>query len=201
MQEVTRPEETTLRKALKVLPTDIEDSSNSVILGIHKLYSAVNTPVYATAKSACFDVFIYLGNEIQKVDCYNRLLMKSSKRVVLVPEIGKRGVHIEPGECLYIPTGIIFDIPLGYKLNFYPRSGKATQKHLKLGNCVGIIDEDYVEQTFITVFNDSMKRQVVAHDDKLAQCEIVPVFRTDFKILVSPPSRKTNRVGGFGHTG
>jgi len=175
---------------------------NKVIVGIHKLYEDVETPRYYTQKSACFDLPAYLGKEIVCVDIYNRMLMHLIKTVAPMKERdGERGFSIEPGESAFVPTGLIFDIPENFKLTLYPRSGSAGKKHLKLSNCVGIVDEDFTKPTMLLIFNDSEQRQIICHGDRLAQAEIVPVYKALFEISDEPIAQKTDREGGFGHTG
>lgn len=142
------------------------------------------------------------GPDIVCVDAYNRILMHLVRSVGPLPERDYvKGINIEPGECIFIPTGLIFDIPSGFKLNLSPRSGISGKKHLRLANCVGIIDEDYVKPTMVLLYNDSESRQSVAHGDRIAQAEIVPVYRASFFDLDSPPDAKSDRSGGMGHTG
>lgn len=114
---------------------------------------------------------------------------------------GLRGFSIDPGETAFVPTGLIFDIPEDFKLAIYPRSGSSGKKHLRLGNCVAVIDEDYTSETMIILFNNSETRQSICHGDRLAQAEIVPVFRANFNILENKIAQKTDRTGGLGHTG
>lgn len=172
------------------------------VLGIYPLYENVKYPKYATQRSACFDLSAYLGPEIICVDTYNRILMHTKRSIGPLPSRnGTRGFYIDPGECAFIPTGMIFDIPEGYKIMLYPRSGIAGKSHMKLGNSPAVIDEDYVEQTMILYFNDSQMRQDVAHGDRIAQAEIVPVYQAQFYTATEKPARKTDRSGGMGHTG
>lgn len=172
------------------------------MFGIHKLYPDVETPKYYTQKSACFDLPAYLGKEIVCIDVYNRMLMHLIKTVAPMKERdGERGFSIEPGESAFVPTGLVFDIPENFKLALYPRSGTSGKKHLKLSNCVGIIDEDFTKPSMVLIFNDSEQRQVICHGDRLVQAEIVPVYKALFEICDEPIAQKTDREGGFGHTG
>lgn len=181
---------------------DFEESQSATAnLQIFLLHSDVEVPSYATSGSACFDICAYLGNDIEKVSSYNSLLIHTKKRVFYSSEINSRAVYIEPKECLYIPTGFILDIPERYKVVIYPRSGASSQRHLKLANCVAIIDSDFVNEVMLLMQNQSDKRLIIGHGSKLAQGEIVPVTRALFEILDVPPERKTERNGGFGHTG
>jgi dUTP pyrophosphatase len=162
----------------------------------------VETPKYATQNSACFDLTAFLGPDIIYVDSYNRLLLHALRSISKLPERdGARGINLEPGESAIIPTGLIFDIPPGYKIAVYPRSGLSVKKHIKLSNCVAVIDEDYVHQTMILIFNDSQVRQSICHGDRLAQGELVPVVHALLEEVFDEFDQKTDRAGGMGHTG
>lgn len=143
-----------------------------------------------------------MGKEVVCVDVYNRMLIHLIKTIGQMKEKDSvRGFSIEPGESAFVPTGLIFDIPSGFKMNLVSRSGTSGKKHLKLSNSLGIIDEDFTHQLMILIFNDSEQRQIICHGDRLAQAEIVPVYRAIFEYQDSPVDQKTDRNGGFGHTG
>ena len=166
------------------------------------MYPDVPLPKYHTGLSACFDIPVYLGKDIVCVDTYNRSLMHLVKTVASMHDKdGERGFNLEPGESAFVPTGLIFDIPPNFKLAIYPRSGSSGKKHIKLSNCIGIIDEDFTHQLLLIIFNDSEQKQVICHGDRLAQAEIVPVYRAIFEELEMAVEQKTDRNGGFGHTG
>lgn len=178
------------------------EKSNVVDLGIYKLYNGVELPEYATYRSGCFDVKVYLGSEIESVKVVDRLLNQYQRKPVsIVDRDNVTGVIIYPDEVIMIPTGLVFDIPDNYKLLFYPRSGTSINRHIVLSNAVGYIDEDYVLQTYLLMKNTSEVRQYILHGERLAQCEIVPVHRANFVELENPPTQKTNRDGGVGSTG
>ena len=175
---------------------------NEIIVGIYKMFDDVETPKYQTQKSACFDIPTYLGKEIVVIDVYNRMLMHLIKSVSPMKERdGVRGFSIEPGESAFVPTGLVFDIPENFKIAFYPRSGTSGKKHLKLSNSVAVIDEDFTTQSMLIIFNDSDQRQIICHGDRLAQAEVVPVYRAMFEIIEKEVEQKTDRVGGMGSTG
>lgn len=175
--------------------------SNEIEVGIYKIYPSVNYPKYSTKNSACFDVSAFIGEEINFVEVFTSTLLSIQRPIRKIPEKEwKRGINLEPGESAFIPTGIIFDIPEGYKILFYPRSGLAGKFHLKLSNCVGVIDSDYINETMILLKNDSNCRQTIADGERLMQGEIVPILQTKF-YNCEKPLKKSNRNGGMGSTG
>ena len=102
---------------------------------------------------------------------------------------------------MLIPTGLVFDIPTGYCLEVYPRSGTSFKLGLGLSNSVGMIDSDYTEELFVSIINHSNVTQVVSHGERIAQAKLVPLVPTEIKEVKSKPKQKTSRTGGFGSTG
>ena len=68
-------------------------------------------------------------------------------------------------------------------------------------NGVGIIDSDYVEESYILLHNVSDSLVVIANGERLAQCVLEPVLQYDIEEVSEPPSQKTDRDGGIGSTG
>ena len=100
-----------------------------------------------------------------------------------------------------IPTGLIFDIPENHSVRVYPRSGLSSKRGLNLINCVGIIDEDYVEEVFVPVYNNSQEKLRIFNGDRIAQAVLVFNQRAIINYTNERPSRKSDRDGGFGSTG
>jgi len=163
-------------------------------IGAYKVYAEANWPTMATGNSACFDVSACLING-ELVNCATSYNEQTGRTIV----DGKFTMF--SGERALIPTGLIFDIPLGYSLRIHPRSGLSYKKGVSLSNCVGVIDSDYVDQTYVSLINHSDVTFVVEHGDRIAQLELVKIELMIFTDLKQPPEVKTNRVGGFGSTG
>ena len=108
-------------------------------LGIFCLHDDVEIPSLATRKSACFDLKAYLKSHT-KVLAYNQF---NHKKEVLIKN---NCLLMLPSWRYLIPTGIIFDIPVGCYIKVHPRSGNALKKGLITANNAGIIDEDYIEE-------------------------------------------------------
>ena len=111
------------------------------------------------------------------------------------------GFALPLGARALIPTGMIFDIPSGWAVHIYSRSGIALKQGLMLANSVGIIDSDYVAPVFVMVFNPSDRRNININDgDRICQGQMVKLPKY---VLVEgeKPAQKTDRDGGFGSTG
>lgn len=135
-------------------------------------------PTYATSGSACFDIYAVLDEP----------------------------VSVCVGEPVIIPTGLKFDIPVGYALMIYSRSGHGFNNDVRLSNCVGVIDSDYVDEVMVKLTQDvdgydKEDAFWVNHGDRIAQGMLIPVEQVTFKQVSEPPQQKTDRQGGFGSTG
>jgi dUTPase len=72
---------------------------------------------------------------------------------------------------------------------------------LSLVNCEGVIDSDYVEETFLLMVNHSHVKAVIEPGTRLAQAELIPYIKVVLENAESKPSQKTDRAGGMGSTG
>lgn len=100
-----------------------------------------------------------------------------------------------------MPTGLIFDIPEGYSIRLHPRSGNALKIGLVLANAEGIVDEDYVEPTYVLMTNMSTVSLRIDHGMRIAQGEVVYDQRFEIVETETKPNQKSDRDGGFGSTG
>ena len=166
-------------------------------LRYYKLYSEVKDPIRATEGSSCFDLYSFL-QEDQSVKVYLNNFEKVDKKDRIVQN-GR--VQVNPHERVLIPTGLIFDIPRGYSVRLYPRSGLALKQGLTLANNVGIIDWDYVEPVFAMIVNISGDVKYVNNNERICQGELFKDQPCVLKEVNERPETKTEREGGFGSTG
>lgn len=170
------------------------------MLKIYKLYPEVKTPKRATEQAACFDLHAFLGQPLFEVKgfCVNN---KECVSNIFDNMDGNRYIGIDPGQRLLIPTGIIFDIPLGYSVRIHARSGISFKRGLVIANAQGIIDSDYIEETKIMLHNISSEKLQIYDDDRIAQAELAKCESYDILEVTTKPEQKTSRNGGFGSTG
>ena len=107
---------------------------------------------------------------------------------------------LAPGESVLIPSGIKVQVPRGYALIAFNKSGVAVKQGLSVGACV--VDEDYEGEVHLHMINTSSKEQVIATGQKLVQFVLIPVSYFDVEVVDEIQSRNTERgAGGFGSTG
>jgi len=107
---------------------------------------------------------------------------------------------LKPGESVLIPSGIRVQVPRGYALIAFNKSGVAVKQGLSVGACC--VDEDYTGEVHLHMINTSNKDQVIATGQKLVQFILIPVSYMDVEEVEVLPERNTERgTGGFGSTG
>jgi len=131
-------------------------------------------PTYATQGSACFDLYVPDGHTY----------------------------ILRYGEPVVVPVGLKFDIPEGYVLLIYSRSGHGFKNDIRLSNCVGVIDSDYTDEVMVKLVKDIGNYSYeINPGDRIAQAMLMPVQQVELVQIDKPPAPKGNRTGGFGSTG
>lgn len=168
-------------------------------VGVYKLRNSAKLPAYATEGSAAADVYCDLAGYP-----HINIFFENGVKMIRGVERDSNGVEfmlLPPNHRAQVPTNLKFDIPPGYKLLVYPRSGLSLNRGLNLANAIGLIDVDYVDQLYILLTNTTNTTQVIRSGERIAQIEIVPYIQASFVETDSDISQKTSRAGGLGHTG
>ena len=109
-------------------------------------------------------------------------------------------VTIEPGETVWIPTGIALEVPKGCAGLVYARSSMGVKRGLAPANKVGVIDSDYRGEIRVVLLNHGKQTQTVEHGERVAQFLITPVV-TPAYMEVESLSDTDRGAGGLGSTG
>lgn len=150
-------------------------------LKIKKLHPDAQIPKYATKGAACFDLHALIDPE----------------------DDGGKGIpmHWADSTCIF-RTGLSFEIPEGFVMMIYSRSGHGFKHGARLSNCVGVIDSDYRGEVQVKLHKDIVQADslVVKNGDRIAQAMIIPATQVEFDEFAELTS--TDRgTGGFGSTG
>jgi dUTP pyrophosphatase len=111
---------------------------------------------------------------------------------------------IKPNEFKVVPTGLFFDLPIGFEMQIRPRSGLAAKHGITVLNSPGTIDSDYTGEIKVILINHGDKIFEVAKGDRIAQAVIASVTAKNIIALnkVNEITKETDRgIGGFGSTG
>ena len=162
-------------------------------LKIKRSSNSVKMPEQATVGSACWDLHAHLLDE-QGITAYSEMLANPFKTF---PKEGSlQLLHLSR---YLIPTGLSFEIPTGYVVKIYPRSGLSIKKGINLTNGVAVIDSDYRGEVMILLVNLG-PRTYIHHGDRIAQMELCPVEYFDLEEVASLSSTERGE-GGMGSTG
>ena len=107
---------------------------------------------------------------------------------------------IAPGETKLIPTGLAFEIPVGYAGFMHARSGLASKRGLAPANKVGVIDADYRGEVMVALHNHGCEPQSIEEGERISQLVIAPYLTAEF-ILSDELDSTARGEGGFGSTG
>lgn len=146
------------------------ETTNTLRVNVLRLLPSAQIPAYATAGAACFDLS------------------------------AAAGCIVQPGQAQTIRTGLAVELPDGFVMRIYARSGMATKHGMRPANCVGIVDADYRGEVLVRLHNDGERAIVIHMGDRIAQAEVAPVLRADFA-EVDVLSETGRGAGGFGSTG
>src|SRR5574337_1122648 len=145
-------------------------------LKIKKLHPDAIIPQYQTEGAACFDLHAIIPERVPRV------ILSSS------PETFR--------------TGLAFEVPDGWALLIYSRSGHCFGHDTRLANCVGVIDADYRGEVQVRLTRDSSPsgNARVVHGDRIAQVMLIQAPRVAL-VEVDELFETVRRAGGFGSTG
>lgn len=154
-----------------------------MLINIKKLHPDAKTPVYATAGAACFD--------LHALDVDGSYIL---------------GSNVHQGSPIVCRTGLAFEIPPGWVMLIFSRSGHGFNNDTRLANCVGVIDSDYRGEVRVKLTSDDFSEDdrklplFVKPGDRIAQAMLERAERVTFNVVeaLSPTERGE---GGFGSTG
>lgn len=156
-----------LQKSFDITLEVAENPRKKIKVGIERIHENAVIPSYANPTDHCCDIYAI-------EDC-----------------------TIKPHETKIIPTGLKFDMPAGYVIKLYPRSGMSYKTKIRIANSVGIIDHTYHKELGVIAENTSGVSYEIKKGDRIAQIAIEESPMFDFEEReVSDTER-----GGFGSTG
>ena len=146
-------------------------------LKVKRVHPDAQLPRYATEGAACFDLHALFDEHD--------------------PEF-KSVVTNRPKE---FRTGLAFEVPAGFAMLIYSRSGHGFKNDVRLSNCVGVIDSDYRGEVRVKLTADTVAAHLpVRPGDRIAQAMLVPAHQWEIE-EVDELSETERGEGGLGSTG
>lgn len=105
-------------------------------------------------------------------------------------------------ETVTINTGLIPEIPEGFAMMVYSRSGHGFKSDTRLSNAVGVIDSDYRGEIMVKLRKDSVKSMPpdLSVGSRVAQAILIPANQVSFEVN-EQLSESGRGSGGFGSSG
>lgn len=135
-------------------------------------FEGLPLPEYATAQSACMDIYAAVNEPIV----------------------------LQPLERKIIPTGMCIALPEGYELQIRSRSGNPIKTGMIIANGIGTIDADYRGELGVGVINVNKEPITIERGFKIAQIGVQQVYTIQWE-QVSELNETARGAGGFGSTG
>ncbi len=132
-------------------------------------------PKYSTQGAACFDIVA----------------------------IDDGSPHPKDYHAAIYETGLSFEVPTGFVMLIFSRSGHGFNQATRLSNCVGVIDSDYRGTVKVSLRLDASGDHRCAKlraGDRIAQAMILPLPVIEL-VEAGELSETARGDGGFGHTG
>lgn len=143
---------------------------NPSTLKVQRLDQRARLPEYASDGAACFDL-----------RCLD-------------------GAKVQPLTTATLRTGLAFEVPPGFSLLIFSRSGHGFKNDLRLANCIGVIDSDYRGEVLVKITSDSNVPFEFEAGDRIAQAALVAMPRAQLVEAAELSTTKRGQ-GGFGSTG
>lgn len=141
-----------------------------ISLKVKRLTDTAKLPTYAHDGDACFDLYADDVNET----C--------------------------GGTVFTCDTGLSVEVPQGYAMMIYSRSGHGFKNNMRLSNCVGVLDSGYRGPVVVKLTCDRQIQYVPKVGDRIAQAMLIPVPVVTFE-EVTELSDSERGEGGFGSSG
>lgn len=107
---------------------------------------------------------------------------------------------VQPLERFMVPTGLAFELPVGYEMQIRARSGLSIKHGITMVNGVGTIDADYRGELSILMINLGQDAFTIEPGMRVAQMLVQKYEKVSWQLTdtLSETDRGTN---GFGSTG
>ena len=146
-----------------------------IYVKVKRLHPAAKLPAYATSGSAAMDF----------------------EAVEIKPCVDSNGAI---SSSWWVYTGLAMEIPPGWCLKLYPRSGLGCKKHTRLANCVGIIDSDYRGEIMAKLITDPGGEGVCLKPGMAVMQGIFERVEQVSLVEVDELDETERGAGGFGST-
>ncbi len=117
-------------------------------------------------------------------------------------DIYSDGLLLISGSTQVHETGLKFEIPKGYAMMIYSRSGMGFKDNTRLANCVGVVDSGFVGEVMVKLTKDDgcLRPLDYKRGDRIAQAMLIPVPVVEFEEVGDVEDTERGDCG-FGSSG
>ena len=155
----------------------------NVELKVKRLLPRVSLPRYESEGAACFDLRGYI--DLSRDERLEETLPKET---------------LTKDSPVVMTTGLAFEVPKGYVMLIFSRSGHGFKDQIQLANCVGVIDSDYRGEVKVCLTKTTDGYKEFEDGDRVAQAMLLPIPQANF-VEVNQLSSTERGDKGFGSTG
>lgn len=137
--------------------------------------------------------------QVKRLSEYARLPEKAHLGDLGYDLYSNEGVTIFPSETKIVKTGIAIQFPEGYGGFIKDRSSVATKKGLF--TVAGVIDNGYIGEICIALYNGTDSLIHVGPGEKIAQLVLIPTVDFEVEEVDEVVPTDLRADGGFGSTG
>jgi len=109
-------------------------------------------------------------------------------------------VIIRPMDISRVPSGVRIKIPEGYEGQIRSRSGLSSKHGVWVVNQPATIDQDFVGELIIPMYNSGVCSYKIHRGDRVAQLVVCPVMKVTLEEVAELPQTERGEKG-FGSTG
>lgn len=165
----------------------------------------VKSPNRAHPTDAGFDVFVpedltwdQMEEKFNTTGCQTSVSLDLDGKTITA-------FHLHPNESILIPSGLKMNIPDGYAVIAFNKSGIAAKRGLLVGSQV--CDQNYQGEVHINLHNVSKQTQTIKAGEKIVQFLVLPINYCELEEsgsveeLYRDIGNSDRGEGGFGSTG
>jgi dUTPase len=152
---------------------------------VFRLNEKAVRPVFLDRKTPTFDIKACLepNSKIRVLNSLNKETFLLTRKVN-----EKLVIQVYPQQRVFVPTGLIFEIPAEHALKIYSSPDTSNKTGLVLVNGIDMIKPDYVNEVFILLHNITDAVTTVEDGECIAQAMLEKAIPCDITEVTERPS-------------
>lgn len=152
---------------------------------VFRLNERVDRPRFSNREDPIFKLKAFLepGSKVRVLNSLNKETFAVTKTVN-----GKTIVQVYPQQRVLIPTGLVFDVPLGSVVKVYADETASFKKGIVLVNGIDLIKHGNNDETFVMIYNISDAVTTIEDGESIAQAMLEKIIPYDITEIMQIPT-------------